>query len=167
MGSVSGVSPYLPRYCFKFLLSISIFSRFAKNSQVTLSYFFYFYVWKIVFEWISLPRDVKIWDQLIDPSNNPAISSLFSDHIGNMEGKSSTQMGRFLNPMFAKCFHVFTDVLSCLKFFWNSKMFVWTRRMQFWQPCRTFSAKSPKMNIKLSFFQKDIFFLEKYSSKKQ
>ena len=33
---------------------------------------------------------------------------------------------------------------SRLEFFQNPKMFLWTRRIQFWHPCRKFFAQSPK-----------------------
>ena len=41
---------------------------------------------------------------------------LFSDHIQNMGGRSSTQMKRFY-PIFANCVHVFTDVRLRLEIF--------------------------------------------------
>ena len=57
-------------------------------------------------------------------------------------------------------------------FFENPKMFVWTRRMQFWQRCRKFFqkkgqtifAQSPKIFIKLCFFHRKYFPSSKCSS---
>ena len=51
----------------------------------------------------------------------------------------------------------FTRCLPIAFTFWNNVvfMFVWTRSMLFWQPCRKFFSESPKKIIKL-FFQKKL-----------
>ena len=95
-------------------------------------------------------------------------------HIWNMERKS-TQMVRF----FARCLPSALTFLNNVAFtfgktFRNPQRFVWSCRMQFWQPWRIFFVISPKIfrsksenNNKIIFFSQKILFLKKYSSKKQ
>ena len=95
----------------------------------------------------------------------------------------------FFYPMSAKFVHVCENFLKTLKcsfgfieckfnnppenfslkvrkYSWETnlkkilKMFLWSRRMQFWQPCRKISAERPKIVIKLLFFQKETIFFK-------
>ena len=74
----------------------------------------------------------------------------------------------FFYPMFANYVHVKRQhrqvSFTFGKSFENPKMFVWTRKMQFWQPCRkistkvwNFFAQSPEIIKKKLFQKKSIF----------
>ena len=97
---------------------------------------------------------------------------LFSDRFWKMKEKFSTQMVRFLNPMFVNCAHhkrCWPISFTCWKKFENPKLFVWTRKMQFWQSCRKIIvggpkkfAQSPKITIELYINFSSIFFLKMF-----
>ena len=68
--------------------------------------------------------------------------------------------------MFANSIHVewiFANFVHIWNFFENRKMFIWTRRIQFWQPeffltkLWKFCAPSPRIIRKLHFFKKNTF----------
>ena len=67
-------------------------------------------------------------------------------------------MVHFINPIYAKCVTVFTDVRSRLKkTFETPEMFVWTRRMQFQQPCRKFFGSKSEKNFRKCFPKNDTY----------
>ena len=91
-----------------------------------------------------------------------SIDLIFFTHIYNMGGKSSTQMVLFFTWSLPITFTFSSDVRSRLvKKIEKPKMFVWTRKMQFWQRCRRFFlnvgkffSQSPIITMKSWFFFK-------------
>ena len=79
--------------------------------------------------------------------------NIFRHIIYNMGGNSTTKMVRLFTPCLPIVFTFSTD--SRLRIVSeNPKMFVWTRRMQFWQPCRKLFTTCTKIFCSKSKNQK-------------